>query len=315
MRSAGAVLAGDHSMPAFHQALIIVNPVSGLGQGARIGQRLVQRLAGLGTVCTVKQTQAEGDARGWSHTAGQEGFEVIVAVGGDGTVAEAVGGLVQAPVKIPLAHVPVGTANVIAIALSLPWRIRNAAQVIDQGQVRTFDVGYLPELDRHFLLMAAIGYPARIIKDSSRKWKNVFGVFAYLGAGLRNLFAPGHARLEITTEYAPMTLKAHTVLITNIGRIRQVGFKVAPGTSPHDGKFDVSIISSRTLWDVIKIFLRLITWRQRTRAMRNFRAENVTVKADPPLPVQIDGEMIGTTPVTAEVIRGQVEMVVPTGYR
>jgi YegS/Rv2252/BmrU family lipid kinase len=269
----------------------------------------------MGVVCTVRQTQAEGDAGRWSQTAGQEGFEVIVAVGGDGTVAEAAGGLVHAPVKVPLAHVPVGSANVIAIALSLPWMTRSAADVIKEGHVRSFDVGYLPDVNRHFLLMAAIGFPARIIKDSSRKWKNLIGVFAYLGAGLRNLFAPGHARLEISTEYAPLTLKAHTVLITNIGRIRQFGFKVAPGTSPHDGKFDVSIFSSRTLWDVIKIFLRLITWRQRTGAMRNFRAEHVHVNADPPLPVQIDGEIVGMTPVTAEVIHGQIEIVVPSGYR
>ncbi len=302
-------------MASFRRALIIVNPVSGLAQGTRLGQRLAGRLQECGMECSLRRTRGEGDATQWARAAGEEGFDVIVAVGGDGTVAEVAAGLVNAPRKIPLAHLPVGTANVIAIALSLPWMIRTAAAVISQGRVRSFDVGYLPDFGRHFLLMAAIGFPARIIKDSPRKWKNFLGVFAYLAAGIRNLFIPNHARLEIDTEYAPMVVKGHTVLITNIGRIRQFGFAVAPGTSPHDGRFDVSIISSRTVWDVLKILLHLITWRQRTRAMRNFRAERVRVLADPPLPIQIDGEILGMTPVIVEVIHGGVDIVVPAGYR
>jgi len=302
-------------MPEFHHALIIVNPVSGLTQGVRTGQRLAKRLTERDITCTLRQTQGEGDAALWARTAGQDGFDLIVAVGGDGTVQETAAGLVDAPVKVPLAHVPVGTANVIAIALSLPWRTRMAAEVITQGRVESFDLGYLPKLKRYFILMAAVGYPARVIRDSSRRWKNLFGVLTYLVAGIRHLFLPGHARLEITTDYAPLAIKAHTMLVTNIGRIQQLGFQVAPGTSPHDGLFDVSIISSRTVWDLLKVFLRLITWRHKTRALRNFRAARVNVNAYPPLPVQIDGEIMGTTPISAEVVPGAIDMVLPKSYK
>ena len=302
-------------MSEFHNALVIVNPVSGLAQGMRTGQRLCKRLADRGIACSLRETRGEGDATRWSSAAGAEGFDLVVAIGGDGTVRESAAGLVRAEVKVPLAHVPVGTANVIAIALSLPFLTRQAAAVIGQGRVEPFDIGYLPELKRYFLLMAAIGYPARVILDSPRRWKSLFGVFTYLVAGVRNLFLPGDARVEIDTEYAPMVLRAHTLLITNIGRIQQVRFQVAPGTSPHDGKFDVSVICSRSIWDLLNVLLRLITWRHKTRALRNLRAERVRLTADPPLPVQIDGEIMGATPLTAEVLPGAIEIVVPASYR
>jgi YegS/Rv2252/BmrU family lipid kinase len=299
----------------FERILIIVNPVSGLSQGQRVGRRLAERLERLGMICTLRSTGGREDATRWAQEAGPEGFDLIVAIGGDGTVQEVVAGLMRSPDRVPLAHLPVGTANVIAIALSLPWTIRQAAEVIRAGRVLPFDVGYLPKLDRHFLLMAAIGYPARIIRDSPRRWKNLFGIFTYVAAAIRNLFLPEDALLEIEAGPAPLVLRGHTVLITNIGRIQYIGLKVSPHTSPHDGLFDISIVSSKTVVDVLKILWRILTWRRQTPNLRELQAKEVRIVTNPPLPVQIDGEIIGTTPIVAEVVFGAVRVVVPRGYR
>ncbi|MFH1843519.1 MAG: diacylglycerol kinase family protein [bacterium] len=302
-------------MSPFHHILLIVNPVSGLAQGVRIGQRLQKRLQGSGCHCAMRRTEKSGDASAWAQRAGEEGFDLIVAIGGDGTLQEVAAGLVTAPRKIPVAHVPVGTANVIAIALSLPWSTRLAQDIILNGQVIPFDVGYLPDLDRHFLLMAAIGYPARIIQDSSRRLKSTFGFLAYIGAAFRHAFIPDQARLRIETENEQFDLDGHTILVTNIGRIKDLRLKVSPTTSPHDGKFDVTIISSRTFWDVLRILFRLLTWRGRKPPrVRYCDAERVTISADPPVPVQIDGEVLGSTPLTARILPGAIEMVVPSSY-
>lgn len=302
-------------MPDFQRILAIVNPVAGIAQGQRIAQRMQKRLEGCGIACEIQTTQQDGDAARWAQSAGEEGFDLILAIGGDGTVGEVVAGLVRTARKIPVAHIPVGTANVIAMALSLSWRTRAALDVVRNGKIVPFDVGYLPTQERYFLLMAAIGYPARVIQDSPRQRKKLLGFLAYAAAGIRHLFLPGHAELEISTERGRLRINAHTVLIANIGRIKDLRLKLTPDSSPHDGRFDISIISSRTFWDLLKVLLRLLTWRYRPPPkLRTLDAARVRVSADPPLPVQIDGELLGFTPFICEVLPSAIQLVVPQRY-
>ena len=231
-----------------------------------------------------------------------------------------------------MAIAPVGTANVVAIALSLPWLAGPVVDTMLTGEVVPFDVGYLPVHDRFFFLMAAIGFPARLIEDSPRRLKNLFGAFTYVAAGIRAALRPDHARISITfsaEQTAPppgspvpdsveqtRRFVANTVLVTNIGRIGDINLKVTPDTSPHDGIFDISVISSRTLWDVLKIVFRMLTWRRRTTPrLQHITAARVEIQAEPAVPVQIDGEALGTTPVVAEVVKSGVEMIVGKRYR
>ncbi|MFO7713389.1 diacylglycerol/lipid kinase family protein, partial [Desulfosarcina sp.] len=84
-----------------------------------------------------------------------------------------------------------------------------------------------------------------------------------------------------------------------------IGLKVTPDTSAHDGRFDVTVISSRSLWDLILVLFRMLTWRYRpTERLHHFQAEKVVIATDPPVAVQIDGEDLGQTPLAAEVRRG-----------
>jgi diacylglycerol kinase family enzyme len=183
------------------------------------------------------------------------------------------------------------------------------------ARVQDFDVGYLPEYGRHFILMAAVGYPARVIEDSPRRLKNALGIFAYLWAGLRNLLRPGHARILIEADGEPRGYVAHTILVTNIGSIEEINLRVSPDTSPHDGLLDLSVISSRTLWDLLKVLARMLTWRRpRTRRLRHLQARRLRIEADPPLPVQIDGESLGETPFATEVLPAAVRLIVGARY-
>ena len=106
-------------MSTFRQALLIVNPMSGQGRGKRSSARICRDLEELGTVCTLRFTAQAGDATAWAAEALASGFDLIVAVGGDGTLQEVVAGQARSRRKVPIAFIPVGTANVVAIALSL----------------------------------------------------------------------------------------------------------------------------------------------------------------------------------------------------
>jgi len=294
-----------------------VNPAAGQKRGLRLGQQLRTSLETHGVVCSVKVTNGEGDARRWAEGAGPDGFELIVAVGGDGTLGEVVSGQARASIKVPVAMVPVGTANMVAFALSLPWFPGMAAGNIVEGRALSFDVGYLPERDRHFLLMAAIGYPARVIQDSPRRLKNLFGIFTYIGAGIRNALNLDEAAIFIEDDKGEVReFEGNTILLSNIGKIGDINFKVTPDTSAHDGKFDLTVISSRSLWDAIAVVFRMLTWRYKpTPQLHHFQSSRVVIATDPPVPIQIDGEDMGNTPLMAEIQPGGVILIVGARYK
>lgn len=308
-------------MTPYKRALLIANPVSGHGRALRLGQQLRESLESREVVCSVRVTSGEGDAQRWAEAAGRDEdsgpFDLIVAIGGDGTVSEIVSGQARSENKVPIAIIPVGTANVVAIALSLPWFPGMAAGNIQDGRTVPFDVGYLPQLDRHFLLMAAIGYPARVIQDSPRRLKNLFGFFAYVGAGIRNALKLDDASIFIEDENEKVhKFEGNTILLSNIGKIGDINFKVTPDTSAHDGLFDLTIISGRSLWDAIGVLFRMLTWRYKPSSrLHHFQARKVVIATDPPVPVQLDGEDVGLTPLEAEIIPGGVHLIVGARYR
>ncbi len=304
-------------MVEFKRVILIVNPVSGQARGLRLGRQVRSAMETRGVVCSVRVTNGIGDAERWSLTAAESGFEVVVVIGGDGTVGEVVAGQARSGIKVPIAIVPVGTANVVAIALALPLFPGITKSNILDGRIMSFDVGYVPALDRHFLLMAAIGFPAKVIKDSPRKLKNLFGIFTYLWAGFRNTFNLDEVDISIEDETGEVReFSGNTILLTNIGKISDINLKVNPDTSAHDGKFDVTVISSRSLWHLILIIFRMLTWRYRsTPQMENFQATKVTVRTNPPVEVQIDGENIGTTPISTKIIPRGVKILVGQRYK
>lgn len=304
-------------MSSFERIILIVNPVSGQARGLRLVRQLRQSFEEKNIVCSVRVTNGIGDAERWSLTAGESGFEAVVVIGGDGTVGEVVAGQARSDNKVPIAIVPVGTANVIAIALALPLFPGMTKSNVLGGRILSFDVGYIPDLDRHFLLMAAIGFPAKIIKDSPRKLKNLFGSFTYLWAGIRNAFNLDEVDISIEDQKGFIqNFSGNTILLTNIGKIGDINLKVNPDTSAHDGKFDVTVISSRSLWQLLAIIFRMLTWRRNsTPKMENFQSSEVTVRTSPPVDVQIDGENIGQTPFGAKIIPKGVKIIVGQRYK
>lgn len=304
-------------MNEFGHILLIVNPVSGQARGLRVSQQIRKVLENNGVVCSVRVTNGQGDAERWSRTAAESGFDAVIVVGGDGTVGEAVAGQAQSQDKVPVALVPVGTANVISIALNLPLFPGLIKSNVLAGRVVPFDVGYLPAHDRYFLLMAAIGYPAEVIKDSPRRLKNLFGIFTYLWAGFRNALNLGEVDIFIEDEGGRVQeFSGNTILLANIGKIGEINLKVNPNTSAHDGKFDVTVISSRSFWQLGAVLFKMLTWRYKgATRMNNFQSSHVTVRTDPPVEVQIDGENIGLTPLEATIIPQGVRIIVGPRYK
>jgi diacylglycerol kinase (ATP) len=303
-------------MQSFNNILAIVNPTAGHFRPRRVVDVVDQRLTDAGWQYTLRETANAGDVLRWARSARAEGFDLVVVAGGDGTIREACEGLMRSNSQIPLLQVPTGTANITARAMSIPIAVAKALDLITKGKVVRFDVGYMPERDRYFTFVAGAGYDARLIHDTPRELKKRFGFFAYVGSGIKHFFSARPVRVRLEIDRVVHELKAHTVMAVNIGRIPQIDWSFAPNINPHDGKLNIVVMSSRTLWSSLTVLFKVIFKSHHGYAhLKHFEGQRIRVESEEPLPVEIDGEALGTTPFLAEIIPNAMQFVVPIDYR
>ncbi len=262
----------------------------------------------------VRETQGEGDALNWARDARE--FDLIAVGGGDGTVMEAMSGMVKNPEPVPLAQLPLGTANLLARALAIPHNLKRALKVaFETGVIAPLDVGYLPGHDRYFAIVAGSGWDAELIEDADREMKNKLGFFAYIVAGVKHLFDDKISRVRIEVDGKVKRFRAHEVMVINIGEIYRSGLALGKGLSPHDGKLDLAIASTSSVWGLIRLLTRILFRKfDGSDDLRYFSAAHLKVEAHPPLKLEIDGEAIGETPFEVEVVPAGAHLVVSPEY-
>jgi diacylglycerol kinase (ATP) len=302
-------------MIPFRRVLVIINPQAGQKNPAKTRARIAAYFEGENAEFTIRETTRPGDTVQWARSASAEGYDLVTVAGGDGTVLEAVEGLMRSGARIPLAQIPTGTVNVTARALSIPTALQDALNTIASGRTVRIDLGYLPEQDRYFVFVCGAGNDARLIQDTTREMKRKLGFFAYVASGVRHFFSVRPVQMEIEIDSFVHRVRAHTVMVINIGTIASLGISVGPNIDPHDGRLNVMILSSRSLWGTLLVLMRILTKRYHGfSALRHTQAQRVRVRANAELPVQIDGEPFETTPFLAEVIPSAVSLVVPSDY-
>lgn len=294
--------------------LLILNPVSGSLDYGETRRRIAERVEELGIAHEIRETEGEGDARRWAREA--DGVTHILVGGGDGTVMEVMTGVIESGRRLPVAQLAMGTANLLARALAIPTDLSAALDLaFRDGVVIGIDVGYLEEHERYFALMAGSGWDARLIEDADRRMKNRLGFFAYVISGIRNLFRLEDSRVELTIDRETHRFRAHTVEVINVGEIYGSGIALGNDMSPHDGRLNIAIASTKTVFGLLRVFFRILTRNfDRTPHLRYYSASHIRVEADPPLPLQADGEPIGETPYEIDVVPEGVRLVAPRDY-
>ena len=303
-------------MPEYKRILVVLNPTAGQRRTSRIRGMIESFLNEESVDFELRETGAAGDALKWARSARAEGFDLIAVAGGDGTIREAVEGLMRSGGRLPLAQIPIGTGNVTARALRIPtMNIKKSLELIVDGKEAVFDIGYMPNHDRYFVFVMGIGYDAHIIHDTPREIKRHLGFFAYIGAGIKHFFKVRPIKLEVEMDGVTRQIKAHTVMVINIGTIEDLKLSFAPNIDPHDGKLNVMIISTDSHWSSLIVLIKVLTRRYfGYRPLRHYKVERIRVDAETPLPLEIDGDPVGTTPFLAEVIPHALTLVVPADY-
>ena len=301
----------------YKRILVIINPVSGLQDPDDTERILHKRAQEVGAELDIRRTQGEGDALKWAEGAEEEGFDLVLVSGGDGTVVEAITGLIHSDSTIPLAQLPTGTASLIALALGISRNHKKALDIVFSKESKTvnMDVGYLPKEDRYFALIVGAGYDAHIMEDSPRSLKRRLGFIAYVLVGIKELFSLRNTNITLELDGEVKEVQAHTAMVVNIGRIDSANITLGPDIWHHDGTLDVMVVASTGLRDILRL-----TWRVMTRNFSNYRdlrfykANKVRISAETPLPTQIDGDPLGKTPLEVEVVPNGVLMLVPDDY-
>jgi YegS/Rv2252/BmrU family lipid kinase len=218
---------------------------------------------------------------------------VVVAVGGDGTVADVATGIYGS--SAALAIVPAGSTNITARSLGIPDDPSAALSLIcGSYQLRSIDVGRSD--DRSFVHMAGAGIDAALFSATSPTLKRHVGWFAYLPAAVAALRLPP-SNVRVAADSAILEARTSLVLVANGGSAIAPEYRIYPGISVDDGWFDVIIFTPSTPAQIVATLGHAGKQQlDRSPHVTHTRARTVKIEAAPPLPVELDGDPRGTTP-------------------
>lgn len=282
--------------------LVILNPAA---RGDKAGD-LVQQIEALSSDVLVVTTSAPGEARMMADRAARQGHEIIVAAGGDGTINEVVNGI--AGHDVTLGVLPVGTMNVFAAELGMPGanQLAKCWSVIEAGRTRLID---LPRAnDQYFVQLGGIGLDAQVVKETSLEFKKNFGPLSYVISATQIASRPP-PKLQVQAE--GRTREGSFVLIGN-GRYYGGPFVIFQSARLDDGLLDVLIFKNLGYLDIIR-YLHGIIFQTHTSLpdVEYFQAAEVTVSSPSDVLIEVDGELIGSLPVTFRISEKKLRVIVP----
>ncbi len=294
---------------------VVHNPAAGARQPERLRRRVESALAARSVRFEYAYTNAPGHGRELVRQALADGYARVLVAGGDGTVLEAVDSLVDS--RAALALLPVGTGNQLAANMGLPKGIEKSIDVAVSGTVRRIDVGMLD--GRPFMCFAGAGFDAEVVRPDS-DLKRKIGYLAYVHAAAGAAFAPKPSAITVTVDGVRNVCNGIGVEVANMPALTAPllvrPIDLVPDGKPDDGLLDVCVLAVEKTIDFVTALTSIMVGRtEKDPRLQYFRGKQVSVEADPPLPVQIDGERLDiTTPFEATVRPGALGILVPAQH-
>ena len=277
---------------------VIANPTAGRGRGRQAVHHISEMLKQQGVGFSLVNTEYSGHATALARQAVADGYETVVALGGDGTVNEVVNGLCadlgsdpNPAAIVTLGIIPAGSGNDFAYAVGLPSDARAAARRLLNGSTRLVDMGRMN--DRFFAYGVGLGFDADVVMES-HKIKRLRGVLLYLMALVRVLiFRHRSYQLEITLDDIHLEQRAMMVSVAN-GQRYGGAFLVTPDAKVDDGLLNVCIVSLISRLQMLR-FLPLVFKGHHTglSVVKMWSGHRVSVKSLSPLVSHVDGEVSG----------------------
>lgn len=257
-------------------------------------------------------TTGEGDAIEAAKKATERGFDLIIAVGGDGTINEVINGMAGYEKRPKLGIIPVGTTNDFARALHISRDIKKAVQIITEGKSKLLDIGKVN--DHYFINIAGGGELTELTYEVPSRLKTVLGQAAYFMKGMEMLpfLKPVHTKIEFDGETIDENIMLFLVSNTNsVG-----GFeKLAPDAELDDGYFDLIILKETNMAEFIRIATLAIRGAHiEDKHVIYKQAKHIKVTPEQDMQLNIDGEYGGMLPGEFTNLKQHIEFFVPDKF-
>jgi diacylglycerol kinase (ATP) len=285
---------------------VIVNPFAGKGSARRCLAELYEVLDRDFPDHELIQTEGPKHAEMLARESAFRGEALLVAVGGDGTISEVVNGLAGSGTALGI--LAVGTGNDVARTLGLPVnRPLEALQLVRRGVRRRIDLGW--DGTRYFVSILGIGFPAIVAAEANRQ-RHFGGALAFSFSVYRRISEMRTARAAIVADGVNMDLECTSILVQNTP-FTGGGLRVAPEAEVDDELLDVVIVDDIGKINLLWNFPRIYKGTHVTNPhFHIFRCRKLEIETDPSLPVTIDGDPHGVSPVHVEVAPAAVAVVV-----
>jgi YegS/Rv2252/BmrU family lipid kinase len=285
----------------------VVNPAA--GQPKPVLHTLNSVCGAASVDWAVSVTRKSGDAVRFAQEALAEGFDVVAAFGGDGTVMEVASALMGG--DVPVAVLPGGTANVMSTELCIPRDLTQACQLAcgHNSTTKPVDMGQAGE--RTFMLRVAMGLDADHVIGATREMKDRYGELAYTISALQQIKDLKTARYKLGLDGKDYEVEGFTCRVDNSGNFGH-GLSFSKEISVSDGLLDVTIVRDLGPTSVKSIVSDAVGHgTPNPDAFHHWQAREITIETDPPQHVIGDGELWGETPISLKVLPQAVRFVVP----
>ena len=292
---------------------LIINPTAGPADKPDLLDEIVDALQNQGIEAKLCTTTPDEDGEGLAVEAAKAGVELVIVAGGDGTIEAVARGLMHT--QTVLGIIPLGTRNNIAASLNIPIDLAQAIQTLVEGERGRFDMGKAH--NHYFMEVVGVGLEATLfpcgdeVKEGIKK--NYFTAFKSVFSGIQTFLQFKQHRLVLRFDGRRMRrLRTLQVNICNSPRYG-VQFALAPDAKMNDGKLDVIYIDKPSKWDHLRHFFKAMRGeRSPHERLNSHQAAKIEIRSYPPLEVHADGQYLGITPITVEVIPEALWICVPT---
>jgi diacylglycerol kinase (ATP) len=296
---------------ARNTALVIINPVAGFSNGEQLQKICEKEFYAAGWSTRFHFTQPNENLTQFiQREIIPNNVDLVVAVGGDGTMAAVAAALIDS--TIPLGIIPTGTWNAVARHLRLPasphWAIKLMTGPHSLRLLDMMDLG-----DSIHAMNLGVGFSASMIKNSDRDQKRKFGNLAYFKQIASKIFGLQLLKYEIIADGVKYTGRASEIFIANYGVVGLHILEDRLDIHPDDGKADLLIFRARTILDLPSLFWHVLIKREKQAPKyRNISASNeIVITTKKPAEVQADGEYLGKTPVKIKVLPQSIRVIAP----
>lgn len=290
------------------RAIVIVNPSSGKEEAEACLDEVRAALKKRNCISEIRMTEKEGDATVFAKEACDEKYDVVVSMGGDGTLSEVINGLSEQSHRPTLGIIPLGTVNDFARALDIPMKTQAAIENLSSSKTRSVDIGKVN--DKYFMNIVAIGDLAAATFTVTPKQKTMLGPLAYFLEGVKSL--TGKSTLQAVIKHDGGVWEDECLLILAALTNSVGGFeKITPDAEVNDGLIHCMIIKNVALPKLVQLATSILKGDHLDDpSIEYIQSTQLSIRADKQLPANIDGDEGEKLPLDFQVLKGHLDAIV-----